>query len=120
MPHQSRRRYLDCGTRRQTRGPVVCRPSVSGRRQMPVIRTYECTDCFTVFECMLDSGSDPDPECPQCSRVLEWRPGMFSVKTNKSRAIDVTQEIMETDYGLTNFKEAPREGDVSAIMPSET
>lgn len=87
---------------------------------MPVIRTYECLDCLTVFEVTLDSGNDGDPDCPNCNRVLEWRPGMFSIATNKSKAMNVTQQIMEEDYGLTNWKDGNREGDVAAIIPSET
>lgn len=61
------------------------------------------------------NSSDPPPDCPNCARVLEWRPGMFAIKTTKSRAIDVTQDIMEKDFGYTNFRDNQREGDVAAI-----
>ena len=85
---------------------------------MPVIRTYKCNDCGDLFEVMLDSGNDGDPDCPYCARVMEWRPGMFSVKTNKSRALDITQSIIEEDYGLTDLKDSLREGDIAAKEPA--
>jgi hypothetical protein len=49
--------------------------------------------------------------------VLEWRPGLFSITTNKAKAVDLTQQILEEDYGLSNFRETPREGDVSGLPP---
>ena len=39
---------------------------------------------------------------------------MFSVKTNRSRALDLTQNIIEGDYGLSNLNDNLREGDVAA------
>jgi hypothetical protein len=79
-----------------------------------IVRTYACDDCGSEFEVTCNS-DDPAPDCPNCARVLEWRPGMFAIKTTKSRAMDVTQDILEKDFGLTNFKDNQREGDVAAI-----
>jgi len=62
-------------------------------------------------------GSDPAPNCPYCAVVLEWRPGLFSITTEKAKAIDTTQQILEQDYGLSNFRETPREGDVAGLPP---
>lgn len=62
---------------------------------------------------------DGDPDCPQCSKVLIWQPRPFAITGIKSKAIDVTQEILETDYGLSNFMEHRHPGDIAAIMPSE-
>jgi hypothetical protein len=87
---------------------------------MPVIRTYNCNDCNQLFEVVLESGNDGDPPCPYCDKVLDWKPGMFAIKTNKSRALDITQQIVEEDYGLTNLKDNLREGDVAAMTPPKT
>lgn len=77
-----------------------------------IIRTYFCDNCEQEFEVTCESNS-PDPDCPFCAKVLDWRPGMFAIATSKSRAVDVTQQILEEDYGLTNFNDNMREGDVA-------
>ena len=83
---------------------------------MPIIRTYKCDVCDHVFEVTCESNDD-DPFCPSCDRVLDWVPGMFSVKTNRSRALDLTQNIIEGDYELSDLKDNLREGDVAAKGP---
>ncbi len=80
---------------------------------MPVIRDYHCDDCGQEFRVTCNS-SDPAPDCPHCNRVLEWTPGLFSITGTKSKAIDATQQIMEQDYGYSNFNDNMREGDVAA------
>lgn len=85
-----------------------------------ITRSYECIDCNTLFEADHASGDEPFPDCPVCSKVLEWRPKPFAITGIKSKAIDITQEILETDYQLSNIKDNNREGDVAAIMPTET
>lgn len=87
---------------------------------MPVIRSYECMDCKELFEVTHQSGEEPLADCPFCEKVLEWRPKPFAITGVKSKAVDVAQDILETDYGLTNFKDGSREGDTVAIMPTET
>lgn len=42
---------------------------------------------------------------------------MFSITTVKSKAVDLTQQILEEDYGLSNFRETPHEGDVAGLSP---
>jgi hypothetical protein len=42
---------------------------------------------------------------------------MFSVKTNRSRALDLTQNIIEGDYGLSDLNDNLREGDIAAKVP---
>lgn len=79
---------------------------------MPVIRTYHCDNCEQEFE-VTQNMADSAPDCPFCAKVLEWQPGLFAVKTNKSRAMDVTQQVLEQDFGLTNFNDNMREGDVA-------
>ena len=85
-----------------------------------IYRTYECIDCKTVFEVSHPSGDDPFPDCPTCSKVLEWRPQRFATKTNVSYAADVTQKILETDYGLTDFNDNSRAGDIAYKAAPET
>lgn len=87
---------------------------------MSCYRTYGCDDCGAEFECFHASSDEPPPDCPQCSTVLEWRPGMFAIRTNKSRAMDVTQNILETEFGMSNIRDNQREGDVAAIVPEKT
>lgn len=82
-----------------------------------IVRTYQCLDCGDTFEVSLDSGNAADPPCPYCEKVLEWRPGMFSIGTHKGKAVDVAQQVLEQDYGLTNFRDGSREGDVTAMPP---
>jgi hypothetical protein len=60
--------------------------------------------------------NDPDPPCPRCERVLEWSPKSFNITGTKSKAMDVTQNILETEFGLSNFRDNQREGDVAAIV----
>ena len=84
---------------------------------MSIVRTYACDECNTVFDVECES-NDGDPDCPECTKVLQWIPGEFSIKTNKSRAVDHTQKIMEQDYGLSDFNDNSREGDIAAKAPA--
>ena len=81
-----------------------------------IIRTYQCLDCDQPFEVTCESSS-PDPDCPMCSKVLQWVPGMFAIKGSISRAADITQKIMEQDYGYSNFKDNTREGETVVMAP---
>lgn len=83
-----------------------------------IIRTYRCEDCQTVFEISCESGNDGDPPCPTCEKVLQWQPSSFNITGAKSKAVDMAQDIMEKDYGLANFKDNNREGDVGYIDPT--
>ncbi len=82
-----------------------------------IYRTYECLDCNARFEVTCESSAG-DPDCPNCARVLDWRPGSFAITGTKSKAIDTTQKILEQDFGLSNFKDNQREGDTAAIVPA--
>ena len=81
-------------------------------------RTYECNDCQAMFEVDCNS-NDPDPECPACNMVLEWRPKGFAIGGSiEGKAVKYAQDVMENDYGLTNFKDNNRPGDVGFIDPT--
>lgn len=81
---------------------------------MPVIRTYYCRDCEKNFEITCGM-NDPDPECPVCKDlVLDWVPTKFAIGGSvQSAAVDVTQKILEDDYGQTNWNDSMREGDIA-------
>jgi len=81
-----------------------------------IIRTYRCNECQEVFDVTCES-NDGDPDCPYCKQVLVWTPKSFAIGTNKGKAVDVTQQIMEEDYGLTDFNDNMREGDIAAKTP---
>jgi len=78
-----------------------------------IIRTYACDDCGENFEVECESGDTGDPDCPNCTKVLQWIPARFNIGTHKGKAIDVTQKIIEEDFGLTNLNDNNREGDVA-------
>jgi hypothetical protein len=82
-----------------------------------IIRTYSCTECDTVFDVEMESGNDPDPDCPNCTKVLQWIPGEFAITGHKSRAIDYTQKVIEEDFGMSNLNDRNREGDVAYKAP---
>ena len=83
-----------------------------------IVRTYQCDDCKAMFEVTHESGNDPFPDCPRCNTVLEWRPQRIAIGgSHESKAVDYAQTIMEQDFGLGNFKDNNREGDVGYIDP---
>ena len=86
---------------------------------MPVIRDYHCDECGQEFRVTCNS-SDPAPDCPHCNRVLEWTPGLFSITGTKSKAVDVTQQIMEQEFGYSNFNDNMREGDIAVKAAAPT
>jgi hypothetical protein len=84
-----------------------------------IYRTYECLDCQAVYEVAHDSGDEGFPPCPNCEKVLEWRPTRFAIGgSNESKAAKIAQDVMEQDFGLTNYKDNSREGDVGYIDPT--
>lgn len=86
-----------------------------------IYRTYQCSECEALFEVAHDSGDEPYPDCPVCSKVLEWRPQRFAIGgSNTSKGVDLAQQVMERDFGLTNYKDNNKEGDVGYIAPRKT
>ena len=79
-----------------------------------IVRTYKCNDCNEVFD-VTCSGDDIDPDCPNCKDVvLQWMPKSFSIGGSvTSKAVDLTQNILEKDYGHTNWNDSMREGDIA-------
>ena len=81
---------------------------------MPVVRTYACPDCGVRFEYRHDSSDEPYPPCPSCDAEPQWEPQPFAIKSNKSRAVDIMQDIAENDLGMSDMKTNLREGDTAA------
>lgn len=83
---------------------------------MAIVRTYLCNDCGERFDKLHFDRSEPAPECPIC-KALQARQvpaGFVIAKSEVSKAVDITQSIMEKDLGYTNFKDNLREGDTAA------
>jgi hypothetical protein len=82
-----------------------------------IIRTYRCEDCKELFDVTCGS-NDGDPECPYCAKEMVWQPKRFSIGGSlTSAAVDVTQKILEQDYGQSNMGDSLREGDAAFKAP---
>ncbi len=89
---------------------------------MTIRRTYFCENCEHEFTIECESNS-PDPVCsnPDCDKVMEWRPKGFAIGGSiEGKAVAHTQQILEQDYGLSNFKDNAREGETGIIRRQET
>lgn len=76
-------------------------------------RTYGCNACNKEWTLLHDSSDETCTACPFCGAGAGWRPKPLRIKTNRSRAIDVTQQEMER-MGHTDFNDGNRQGDVAA------
>ena len=88
---------------------------------MAIVRTYKCDDCGTTFDKLHFDRADPPPPCPGCEAISAKQtqvPAGFSIGSNKSKAVDLTADILEKDYGVSNFRDNMREGDTAAITPA--
>ena len=89
---------------------------------MAIVRTYLCESCGTKFDKLHFDRSEPAPECPGCQALdSKQAPSGFAIGgSNTSRAVDLTQSILEKDYGLSNFKDNLRAGETAAptLAPS--
>lgn len=85
-----------------------------------IVREYRCTSCGHRFERFHMERSEPTPECPLCSDIPVLAPSVAAFRTNKGRAMDITQKIAEEDFGLTDMKDRVYEGEIAAKMPIVT
>lgn len=97
---------------------------------------YRCSDCKYQFEKITKRIPRKDPDCPKCKRVqrvkfkssvsdathemnsevrvqqmIESRQPPSTGKSNFTKAMDATSEMVMKDYGLTNLQDNLREGD---------
>lgn len=79
-------------------------------------RTYRCSECAHEWNQVHTDAADPIPECPICDSEAGQKFVPVGVKSNKSRAMDYTQAMME-DQGYSNFKDNQRAGDIAAMGP---
>lgn len=85
-------------------------------------RTYQCPNCDREFTYVCNS-DDPDPPCPNpdCDKVLEWIPKSFAIGgSNEGKAVALAQDIMEKDYGLSDFKDNNKPGEIGIKRNIET
>ena len=86
---------------------------------MSIIRTFCCGDCEAVFEQWCESSDELTPPCPNCEKEMQWQPAGFSIGgSNESKAAKIAQDVMEKDFGLTNYRDDSRPGDVGYIDPT--
>lgn len=97
-------------------------------KAVKVRRIYRCTDCKTEFAWIHDSEEEDAPECPICAVAepvagapaptpVVWQPPLPAITGAKSRAIDYTQAMVEQQFGLTDFNDNQRVGDIAYKPP---
>lgn len=66
---------------------------------MPIVRTLECPDCSHQFRWFFMGEEDWPEYCPACGNTMTGEvqviPGLFSLGTNKGKAVDLTYRQME-------------------------
>lgn len=79
---------------------------------MPIIRTFQCSDCFNRVELTLsaDQWDDPPPVCPFCAQhpmQQEFKP--FAIGGSPSaRAHAIAEDIAGTDYHVADMQREHR------------
>ena len=81
---------------------------------MPIVRTFQCEDCFGRIEITLEAHQwdDPPPTCPHCAtRPMQQEfkpPGIIG--SPRSKAVKMAETIASEDYGVADFKAEGKEG----------
>lgn len=83
---------------------------------MPIVRTYQCTECFHRMEQTLssDQWEAPPPVCPRCAAYdfehrmqQEFKP--FAITGSASaRANSIAEDIIEKDYHVADIQRERR------------
>lgn len=93
-------------------------------------RTYRCADCRYEFKWVHESAEEPLPECPMCvaaaaaanvplvAAPVAYVPPLVAINGDKSRAIDAAQQMAEQQFGLTDFNDNQRAGDIAFKGPA--
>lgn len=98
-------------------------PWIDKSAHVLIRRRYQC-DCGHVFEMRHKSADEPMPDCPKCVEAgqaavgMTWVPPRPAIGTTKGKAIDLAQQIAEEDYGLTDFNDNQRAGDIAFKPPA--
>ena len=74
---------------------------------MPIIRTYQCEQCFNRIEVTLaaEEWDAPAPTCEACDTRLnqEFKPPAIG-GSHRLKAARLAEDIMANDYGVANFQ----------------
>lgn len=80
---------------------------------MPIIRTYQCADCFARLDVVLtmEQVDDPPPDCPDCARRTQqvFKPVALGGSV-AGRAGAIAENIIEADYQVADMNR-PHPGD---------
>ena len=83
---------------------------------MPIVRTYQCAECFHRMEVSMpfEDWDKPPPECPACAMrdqpmQQEFKPPAI-VGSIRARATAIAEDIATNDYHVANFQSDRREG----------
>lgn len=84
---------------------------------MPIVRTYQCGDCFHRMTVTLDSSewNAPPPDCPACAQrdaqpmQQEFRPVAIG-GSHRARAVALAEKIAAEDYHVADMKVEGKEG----------
>lgn len=86
---------------------------------MPIVRTYQCSECFNRIELTLtaEQWDAPAPECPFCNgRGMDQEFAPLRINGSPSaRANALAEQIAEADYGVTNMQRDHREGSTPKV-----
>jgi len=85
---------------------------------MPIVRTYACEACNHWIEVTLsaDQWEEGEPDCPMCAArtVQEFKP--FAITGGIStRAADIAESIITTDYHAADFQRETRQEGTPAV-----
>jgi hypothetical protein len=85
---------------------------------MPIMRTYQCPECFHRMEVVLsaDEWDAPPPSCEECDERMnqEFRP--FGIGGSvKAKARGITEDIIANDYHVADLKFDNRRGGVPKV-----
>ena len=88
---------------------------------MAIVKTYLCGECGTKFDKLHFDRSEPPPECPGCQAIeAKQVPAGFAIGGNThSKALDLTQDIVEKDFGMTDLRDNVKEGEIAAVLPKQ-
>jgi hypothetical protein len=79
-----------------------------------------CDECGTRFDKLHFDRAEPPPPCPGCAAISARQtvvPAGFAIGSTKSKAVDLCQDIVEKEYGMSNMRDNMREGDIAVISP---
>lgn len=80
-------------------------------------RTYSCSDCNFKWTITCNY-EDATPDCPVCEQLAQREFVPIAIGTNKGKAVDFTQRMVEETMGMTDLRDNQRPGDIAAVGPA--